>query len=57
MGLHRDAAGHNFTVEEVEERRLLFWECQTTDVFAVRRLAHSYVSWLITAKAQCALRP
>ncbi|GFZ48545.1 hypothetical protein JCM24511_06293 [Saitozyma sp. JCM 24511] len=41
MGLHRDPAGQNLTAEEIEERRLVFWECQTTDVFA----------------AQCALRP
>jgi hypothetical protein len=33
MGLHRDGARWNLPVDVVEERRHVFWECHTIDVF------------------------
>ncbi|WRT69339.1 uncharacterized protein IL334_006323 [Kwoniella shivajii] len=33
MGMHRDGARWNLPAEVVEERRRVFWECNTADIF------------------------
>jgi hypothetical protein len=36
MGLHRDGGRWNLDEREVEQRRMVFWELYTTDIFNVR---------------------
>ncbi len=33
MGLHRDGERWNLSPQELDDRRRIFWECHTTDVF------------------------
>ena len=35
MGMHRDGSRWNLPPEVVEERRMVFWEAHTMDVFQV----------------------
>jgi hypothetical protein len=36
MGLHRDGGKWNLPDEVVEDRRRVFWECRSAEVFQVR---------------------
>jgi hypothetical protein len=39
MGLHRDGGRWNLDEREVEQRRMVFWELYTTDIFNVSVLS------------------
>lgn len=41
MGLHRDGGKWNLPDEVVEDRRRVFWECRSAEVFQVRRCSHN----------------
>jgi hypothetical protein len=41
MGLHRDGTRWNLSPELVEERRRVFWECQTADVLQANCFSRS----------------
>lgn len=43
MGLHRDGTRWNLSPGLVEERRRVFWECQTADVLQANCFSRSCV--------------
>lgn len=44
MGLHRDGTRWNLAPDIVEERRRVFWECQTADVLQANCFSRSCVA-------------
>lgn len=56
MGLHRDGGKWNLPDEVVEDRRRVFWECRSAEVFQVcPAIINPVVS--IDVQANCFSRP
>lgn len=44
MGMHRDGDCWNLPQDVVEERRKVFWECNSADIFQAHCFSRPYVS-------------
>lgn len=58
MGMHRDGDCWNLPHDVVEERRKVFWECNSADIFQAHCFSRPYVSSFLHVKvSETELKP